>query len=45
VGPRALACLLLACVAVSATAATEAATDLHAGIEFAQAEQGHGPGD
>ncbi|MEU6254720.1 M56 family metallopeptidase [Streptomyces sp. NPDC047043] len=36
--PRALAGLLLACVAVSATAAMDAATDLHAGIEVAQGE-------
>ena len=38
--PRSLACLLLACVAVSATAALDAATDLHEGIEVAQGEQG-----
>ena len=38
--PRSLACLLLACVAVSATAALDAATDLHTGIEVAQGEQG-----
>ncbi|MFF4250469.1 M56 family metallopeptidase [Streptomyces sp. NPDC001663] len=37
--PRALAGLLLTCVAVSATAATDAATDLHAGIEVAQGER------
>ncbi|MCH5670390.1 M56 family metallopeptidase [Streptomyces gilvus] len=41
--PRALAGLLLACVALSATAALEAATDLHDGIEVAQGEPvGHG---
>lgn len=43
--PRALAGLLLACVALSATAALEAATDLHDGIEVAQGESapvGHG---
>ncbi|MFD8302733.1 M56 family metallopeptidase [Streptomyces sp. NPDC059690] len=39
--PRALACLLLACVTLSATAALEAATDLHNGIETAQGETGH----
>ncbi|MFC8519188.1 M56 family metallopeptidase [Streptomyces sp. NPDC057257] len=44
--PRTLAALLLACVALSATAALEAATDLHAGIETAQGEgAGHGFGD
>ncbi|GAA3851272.1 M48 family metalloprotease [Streptomyces coacervatus] len=42
--PRALACLLLACVAVSATAVLDAATDLHAGIEIAQGEQGPAAG-
>ncbi|MBK3639243.1 M56 family metallopeptidase [Streptomyces sp. MBT33] len=39
--PRALACLLLACVTLSAAAALEAATDLHNGIETAQGETGH----
>ncbi|TQJ90967.1 M56 family metallopeptidase [Streptomyces sp. SLBN-31] len=39
--PRALACLLLACVTLSAGAALEAATDLHNGIETAQGETGH----
>ncbi|MGW2518315.1 M56 family metallopeptidase [Streptomyces sp. NPDC001617] len=45
--PRALAGLLLACVALSATAALDAATDLHNGIEIAQGESGHfsGHGD
>jgi Zn-dependent protease with chaperone function len=43
--PRALACLLLACVAVSATAVLDAATDLHTGIEIAQGEQGPVPGE
>lgn len=43
--PRTLAGLLLVCVALSATAALEAATDLHDGIEVAQGESapvGHG---
>ncbi|MFE7855023.1 M56 family metallopeptidase [Streptomyces sp. NPDC057403] len=39
--PRALACLLTACVTLSAAAALEAATDLHNGIEVAQGETGH----
>ncbi|MGI5459327.1 M56 family metallopeptidase [Streptomyces sp. CA-249302] len=42
--PRALAALLLASAALSVTAALEAATDMHAGIEFAQGESGHGFG-
>ena len=39
--PRALAGLLLACVALSATASLDAATDLHNGIEVAQGENSH----
>ncbi|MER5178179.1 M56 family metallopeptidase [Streptomyces sp. NPDC002896] len=35
---RALACLLMLCVALSAAAAIDAATDLHTGIEIAQGE-------
>ncbi|WP_405670423.1 M56 family metallopeptidase [Streptomyces sp. NBC_01530] len=42
--PRALTCLLLCCVALSATATLEAATDLHTGIEIAQGEQAPVPG-
>jgi Zn-dependent protease with chaperone function len=42
--PRALAGLLLACVALSAAAALDAATDLHSGIEVAQGESGPLPG-
>lgn len=43
--PRSLACLLLASVALSGTAALDAAVDLHAGIEIAQGERpAHAPG-